>query len=143
VFGFFGVVLILFGLLVIDTLASRSETPQFWGALADFIVDNLLLLVGLMFLGAFHGYFYRRYRGTFRWIGPIPIAVIFTAWAWVLAQVLILAGRHSDHQVLEYAGELLNGLLIAIFVLGVIVGYAILWFSLVSPANWDEPKKRD
>jgi len=143
VLGFFGVVLILFGLFVTDIIASRADSPQFWEGLGDFIVNNFLVLAGLMFLGAFHMYFYRRYRTTFRWLGPIVSAVIFTGWAWVFAQVLILAGRHSEHPGFGDAGRLIESLLILIFVFGVLVGYAILWFSLVSPANWDKPEQKN
>ena len=143
VLGFFGVVLILFGLFVTDIIASRADSPQFWEGLGDFIVNNFLVLAGLMFLGAFHMYFYRRYRTTFRWLGPIVSAAIFTGWAWVFAQVLILAGRHSEHPGFGDAGRLIESLLILIFVFGVLVGYAILWFSLVSPANWDKPEQKN
>jgi len=41
------------------------------------------------------------------------------------------------------AGRLLESLLIAIFVVGMFIGYAILWFSLVSPANWDKPEPKN
>lgn len=143
VIGFFGVILILFGWFVTDVVASRSDAPQFWEELADFIVDNFLLLAGVMFVGAFHTYFYRRYRRTYRWIAPVVTAAIVTAWAWVLAQVLVLAGHHSEHPGFGDAGELLEALLVAILILGVIVGYAMVWFSLVSPANWDKPERKD
>jgi len=143
IMGSFGIVLILFGLLVTDIVASREDSPQFWDELGDFIVANFLLLAGLMFAGAFHGYFYMRYRASYRWVGPIVSAALFTAWAWVFAQALILAGRFSDHPEFGDVGRWIEALLVAIFVFGVLVAYAILWFSLVSPSNWDKPESRN
>jgi len=143
IMGFFGIILMLFGLFVTDLVESRADNPLFWRELGDFTVDNFLLLVGLMFLGSFHGYFYRRYRMTYRWIGPILSAAIVTLWAWVLAQLLMIAGQNSEHHGFFDAGELLESLLVAIFVLGILVAYAILWFSLVSPVNWDKPERKN
>lgn len=143
VLGSFGMVLLLFGLFVTEVAESRTDDPQIWDERGDLIVANFVLLAGLIYLESFHIYFYRRYRVTYRWIGPIVSAALVTLWAWVLAQVLIVAGRNSEHPRLRDAGELLESLLVAVFILGALVGYAILWFSLVSPANWDEPRRKD
>lgn len=142
-FGIFGVVVIIFGLFVTDTIASNSDSPQFWDGLHDFIIDRFLLLTGLMFLGAFHGYLYWRYRRNYRWIGPIVSATIFTAWAWVVAQVLLLAGRYSEQKEFGDVGRFLEAVLVLVFVLALLTGYAIVWFSLVSPANWDKPEPKN
>lgn len=141
-FGVFGVVLIVLALFLADVIAERSDQPQFWRELIDFGRDNFLLLVGLMFLGSFQAYFYRRYHSIFKWINPFVIGVVVVAWAWVLAQVLIIAGRNSEHPGFGDAGELLESLLLVVFVLAVITGYAIVWFGLVSPANWDKPENK-
>ena len=143
ILGFIWVVMVHFALLITDMIASKSESPQFWKEVGNLIADDFLLLAGLMFAGSFHVYFYVKYRRIYRWIAPVSAAAMVTAWAWVLAQVLILAGLHSEHPGFGDAGELLETILIAIFVLGILVGYAMLWFSLVSPANWDKPERRD
>ncbi len=125
-------------LFVVGMIASASDHPAFWNDLADFMADYFWLFLGLIALGAFQGFFMYVYRPTFKWVNPIVSAIAVVGWLWILAQVLHLAAADASHPGLDTLSSLTVLVLPAVFVLAVIMGYMFVWFSLVSPSNWDK-----
>lgn len=133
--------IVFFGaILVVGSIGEVSDHPAFWHDLAQFMEDYFWLFFALIFLGSFQGYFHRRYRQTFKWINPIVSGIGFVAWLWIFAQVIHFAAIDADHPKLQSLSNFVVDVLPVVFILVVVVGYLIVFFGLVSPANWDRKK---
>jgi len=137
----FGVILFISAIFVVGMIGAVSDHPAFWNDLADFMEQYYWLFFALIFCGAFQGYFHFKYHSPFKWINPIVSGVGFVAWSWILAQVLHIAAINSDHPRLDDLSDFIEDMLLVIFFLVVIVGYMIVFFGLVSPANWDKERR--
>jgi hypothetical protein len=127
----------LLAIFLVGVISSASDHPAFWNDLADFMADYFWLFFGLIAIGSFQGFLMHFHRQTFKWVNPFVSAIAVVAWLWILAQVLHLAAVDTSHPGLNTLSDLAVLVLPAVFVLAVIVGYMFVWFSLVSPSNWD------
>lgn len=134
----FGIIVFIVAIFIVGMIGAVSDHPTFWNDLADFMEQYYWLFFALIFYGAFQGYFHFKYHSTFKWINPIMNGVGFVAWSWILAQVLHIGAVNSDHPRLYDLSDFIEDMLLLIFFLVVIVGYMIVFFGLVSPANWDK-----
>lgn len=138
--GFVGVVVLLLAIVTMGIIASLSEHEIFWNDLVSFVERNLWLLVGLIFLNSFSNYFHRRYRKTWRWVVPIPIAVGSLGSFWILAQALEIAAADMGHPRLDDLANIIELMLPVIFVLVIVVGYLMVFWITIGERG-DEPHR--
>jgi len=125
--GAFCAIVVLVLIFIADAIASASDHRQFWEELADFGLDNFLLLVGLGFFGSFNDYFNRRHKKTYRWIYPPVSGVLCVAWFWVLSQVLDITATTRGHPSLTDLSDFIELMLPVIFVLVLVIGYSVVF----------------
>jgi len=138
--GFIGVVVLLFALVTMGIIASLSEHDIFWNDLVSFVERNLWLFVGLIFLNSFSNYFHRRYRKTWRWVIPVPIAVGSLGSFWIFAQALEIAAADMGHQRLGDLANIIELMLPVIFVLVIVIGYLMVFWITIGERG-DEPPR--
>jgi len=138
--GAIGVVVLLFVIIGMGMIASVSEHETFWNDLVSFVEHYLWLFVGLIFLNSFSNYFHRRYRKTWRWVIPLPIAVGSVGWFWILAQVLEIAQVDLGHPRLGDLAEVIEILLPVLFILVLILGYLMVFWITIGERG-DEPPR--
>lgn len=125
--GTIGVIATVILIVVADAIATISDHRRFWEELADFGLQYFLLFVGLAYLGAFNDYFHRRYRRQYKWFYPPVTGLTFTAWFWVLAQVLDIAASTRGHPSLADLSDFIELMLPVIFVLVTAIGYLVVF----------------
>lgn len=138
--GFIGVVVLLFAIVMMGIIATFSEHEVFWNDLVSFVERNLWLFVGLIFLNSFSNYFHRRYRKTWRWVIPVPIAVGSLGWFWIFAQALEIAGADTVHPRLGDLANIIEFMLPVIFVLVLVIGYLMVFWITIGERG-DEPPR--
>lgn len=129
--GAIGCVVLLLAFLVIESFAESGEHRRFWEQLGEFLWDYVLLFIALIFMSSFQNYFNRRYRRTFRWMSPVLTAIGFAAWFWIFAQILFMAGREFQDELVRDLAQFFESMVPVVFVLALLLGYIIL---LVSPS---------
>ena len=123
--GLIAVVVFLVFVLVVGAVANGSEHRDFWEELRSFLEVHFLLFAGLFFLSSFTNYFNKVHRRTLRWVTPVMSAVGFTAWCWILAQVLFIGAGTLDRSGLEDLGDSLTDFLPVIFVAVLLIAYIV------------------
>jgi len=138
--GFIGVVVLLCAIVMMGVIAAFSEDENFGNDLVSFVERNLWLFVGLIFLNSFSSYFHRRYRKTWRWIMPVPMAVGSLGWFWIFAQVLEIAQTDLGHPRLGDLANIIELMLPLIFVLVLVIGYLMVFWITIGERG-DEPPR--
>ncbi len=127
--GLIATAVFLIFLVVVGVVATGSEHRAFWEGLRIFLEDNFLLFLGLFFLASFTNYLNKVHRHPFRWVTPIMTAVGFLGWFWILAQVLFIGADNLTRPGLRDLGDSIMLLLPVIFVLVLLIGYAVVAFQ--------------
>lgn len=140
--GFIGVVILLFAIVAMGIIAALSEHEDFWNDLVSFVERNLWLFIGLIFLNSFSNYFRRRYRKSWRWVLPLPIAVGFLGGLWIFAQVLEIAQVDLGNPRWGDLSSDIELLLPVIFVLVLVLGYLMVFWITIGERG-DEPPRYD
>ncbi len=130
--GLLGVIAVLIVVIIMDAIAGFSAHERFWQDLVDFVINYIWLFVFLIFLNAFSEYLIRRYRGTWRWVRPVPLAIGFFGWFWIFAQVLEIGASDLHEPSLGDLGNLIELILPLIFVLVLAVGYLALVLRIMA-----------
>ena len=129
--GTIGVIILLFCVLFVDFVASKSDESSFWLDLGDFGRDYLWLFILLVFAGSFSDYLLRRYRKVYIWIRPPVTATLVVGWVWAFAQVAEMIEVHFDEEVMGMIGRFLEDFWILVFIFALIVGYIMSWTWLM------------
>ncbi len=127
--GLIATIVFLVFILIVGAVAVGSEHRSFWDELRNFLESYFLLFVGLFFLSSFNNYFNHVQRRWYRWIAPIPIAIGFVGWFWILAQVLFIGARTLTRPGLRDLGDLVISSLPIIFVIVLAIGYLVVLFQ--------------
>lgn len=138
--GFIGVLVLLFAIITMGIIANLSEHEIFWNDLVSFVERNLWLFVGLIFINSFSNYFHRRYRKTWRWVIPVPIAVGSLGWFWIFAQVLEIAQADLGHPRLGDLANIIELMLPVIFVLVLVLGYLMVFWITIGERGDELPR---
>lgn len=123
--GAIGCVVLLVALVVMDSLAASGDNRRFWEQLGDFVAEYILLFIALFFLSSFQNYFNRNHRDKFRWISPVLTATAFAAWFWVFSQILFIAGRELQDEVVHDLARFFELMVPVVFVLALGIGYTV------------------
>lgn len=140
--GLIGVFVLLMALILFGMIADISERSNFWDDLISFVEHNMALFIALIFLNSFSNYLRRRYRKTWRWVIPVPIAIGSVGGFWIFAEVLKIAALDLEHPTLDDLGGMIELLLPVLFILVLILGYLMVFWITIGERG-DEPRRYD
>lgn len=138
--GLIGVFVLLLAIIVFGTVSDISEHPGFWDDIATFLVHNLVLIIALIFLSSFSNYLRRRFRKTWRWAIPVPIAIGSIGSLWVFAELLKITALDLGHPTLHGLADLIDLFLPVIFVVVLVLGYLMVFWITIGERG-DEPRR--
>jgi len=76
-------------------------------------------------LSGYNTYFNRKYRYQYQWIYPLISAIGFIIGAWIASQIMIIISQSNNTPIIEAIGTFINTYIIGIFILALIIGYAV------------------
>jgi len=94
-------------------------------ALGEGLYEYLLIIFISMLLTGYNTYFYRKYKHQYQWIYPLISSIGFIIGIWIAAQIMLIINQSNDTPILETIGTFINTYLIGIFILALIIGYAV------------------
>ena len=111
--------------IVIYVIQASGEDIYIATALSEGLHEYLLIIFGSMLLSGYNTYFYRKYKHQYQWIYPLISAIGFIIGAWLAAQIMIIISESNNTPILEAIGTFIHTYLIGIFILALIIGYAV------------------
>ena len=115
--------------IIIYIIQSSGDDIYIVTALGDGLYEYLLVIFGSMLLSGYNTYLYRKYKQKYWWIYPLISAIGFIIGAWIAAQIMLVINQSDDTPILEAIANFIDTYLIGIFILALIIGYAVQFSS--------------
>ena len=111
--------------IIIYVMQASGDDIYIATALGEGLHEYLLIIFGSMLLSGYNTYLYRKYKHQYQWIYPLISAIGFIIGAWIAAQIMLIINQSDDTPILEAIGTFIDTYLIGIFILALIIGYAV------------------
>ena len=111
--------------IIIYIIQAPGDDIYIATALGEGLYEYLLIIFGSMLLSGYNTYLYRKYKHQYQWIYPLISAIGFIIGAWIAAQIMLIINQSDDTPILEAIGTFIDTYLIGIFILALIIGYAV------------------
>ena len=111
--------------IIIYVIQASGEDIFIATALGKGLHEYLLIIFASMLLSGYNTYFNRKYRHQYQWIYPLISAIGFIIGAWIAAQIMLIVSQSNNTPILEAIGTFINTYLIGIFILALLIGYAV------------------
>jgi type II secretory pathway component PulF/ribosomal protein L40E len=109
-------------------------------AFSDGLLEYLLIIFASMLISGYNTYFHHKYKQQYQWIYPLISATGFIIGLWAVSKILLIIDQNDNTPVLAAIGNFINTYLIVIFILAVIIGYAVQ-FSVYSSKYREKSNK--
>ena len=120
--------------IIIYIIQASGDDIYIATALGEGLYEYLLIIFGSMLLSGYNSYLYSKYKHQYQWIYPLISAIGFIIGAWIAAQIMLVINQSDDTPILEAIGNFINTYLIGIFILALIIGYAVQFsFGFLHP----------
>ncbi len=111
--------------IIIYVIQVSGEDILIATSLGEGLHDYLLIIFVSMLLSGYNTYFNRKYRNQYQWIYPLISAIGFIIGAWIASQIMIIISQSNNTPIIEAIGTFINTYIIGIFILALIIGYAV------------------
>ena len=111
--------------IIIYIIQASGDDIYIATALGEGLYEYLLIIFGSMLLSGYNTYLYRKYKHQYQWIYPLISAIGFIIGAWIAAQIMLIINQSDHTPILEAIGIFIDTYLIGIFILALIIGYAL------------------
>jgi len=111
--------------IIIYVIQVSGEDIFIATSLSEGLNDYLLIIFVSMLLSGYNTYFNRKYRNQYQWIYPLISAIGFIIGAWIASQIMIIISQSNNTPIIEAIGTFINTYIIGIFILALIIGYAV------------------
>jgi len=111
--------------IIIYIIQASGDDIYIATALGEGLHEYLLIIFGSMLLSGYNTYLHRKYKHQYQWIYPLISAIGFIIGAWIAAQIMLIINQSDDTPILEAIGTFIDTYLIGIFILALIIGYAV------------------
>ncbi|GAG93462.1 unnamed protein product [marine sediment metagenome] len=111
--------------IIIYVIQVSGEDIFIATSLGEGLNEYLLIIFVSMLLSGYNTYFNRKYRYQYQWIYPLISAIGFIIGAWIASQIMIIISQSNNTPIIEAIGTFINTYIIGIFILALIIGYAV------------------
>ena len=115
--------------IIIYAIQASGEEIFIATALSKGLLDYLLIIFASMLFTGYNTYFNRKYNRQYHWIYPIFSTMGFIIGIWIAAQIMLIISQSNDTPIIEAIGTFINTYLIGIFILALIIGYAVQFYK--------------
>jgi hypothetical protein len=126
-FGSFIVLIIL--RVIIYFIQGSGENIFIVTALGEGLYEYLLLIFASTLLSGYNTYINRKYKEYYQWIYPLISVIAFIFGVWIAAQIMLIISQSNTTPLIEVIGTFINTYLIGIFIIALIIGYAVQFVS--------------
>jgi len=113
----------LFTIIAIEIFGFIAGGRALRSDLNEFLLDHLLFLLALVFLGSYGDYMNKRHKKDYRPVYPFVFAAGFAGCLLVFARFVVIVGTHWDVSFFVDSAEFVMPLLPILFVVVLVLGY--------------------
>jgi phage shock protein C len=121
--------------LIIGVMWIIGDNVHTFRDIADFLLANIWLIFALGLLFSYSNFFSRRYKEQFRWVQPIFTALGIVFGLWIASEITFILAENFNIEVLETIASVVSTYLGAIFIVILVIGYAVFFISLMSSSG--------
>jgi hypothetical protein len=126
--------------IIIYVIQASNVDIFFVTALSEGLLEYLLIIFASMLISGYNTYFHHKYKKQYQWIYPLISAIGFIIGLWAVSKILLIIDQNDNTPVLAAIGNFIDIYIIVIFILAVIIGYAIQ-FSVYSSKYREKSNK--
>ena len=126
--------------IIIYAIQASGEEIFIATALSEGLLDYLLFIFASMLFTGYNTYFNRKYNHQYQWIYPLFSTMGFIIGIWIAAQIMLIISQSNDTPIIEAIGTFINIYLIGIFILALIISYAVQFYKSQGEHSHPEAK---
>lgn len=118
--------------LIIGVMWIIGDSVQTFRDIADFLFANIWLIFALGLLFSYSKFFSRRYKEQFKWVQPIFTALGIVFGLWIASEITLILAVNFNIGFLETIASVVSTYLGVLFIVILVIGYAVFLISLMS-----------